>query len=76
MPRGAEEPGGEAAPPRHTLAQSFRWAFAGLAGAALRERNMRIHLGLGALASSAASLLPLGGAEQALLLLKIGRAHV
>ncbi len=60
-----------AAPSRHTLAQSFRWAWDGLGGAAVRERNMRIHLGLGVLASAAASLLPLGGAERALLLLAV-----
>lgn len=57
--------------PRHTLAQSFRWAWAGLGGAAVRERNMRIHLALGVLASAAAALLPLGGAERALLLLAV-----
>ncbi len=56
---------------RHSLAQSFHWAWDGLADAALRERNMRIHLGLGVLASSAASLLPLDGGEQALLLLTV-----
>jgi len=56
---------------RHTLAQSFCWAWDGLAGAALRERNMRIHLGLGALASCAASLLPLSAGERALLLLTV-----
>jgi diacylglycerol kinase (ATP) len=56
---------------RHSLAQSFRWAWDGLTDAALRERNMRIHLGLGVLASCAASLLPLDGGEQALLLLTV-----
>src|SRR5512142_2401978 len=56
---------------RHTLAQSFRWAWAGLGGAAVRERNMRIHLALGVLASAAAALLPLGSAERALLLLAV-----
>jgi len=56
---------------RHTLAQSFRWAWDGLGGAAVRERNMRIHLALGVLASAAAALVPLGGAERALLLLAV-----
>jgi len=69
--KGAEQPGGKAASPRHTLAQSFRWAFAGLSGAALRERNMRIHLALGVLASGAAALLPLDGGERGLLLLTV-----
>jgi diacylglycerol kinase (ATP) len=53
----------------HTLARSFGWAWAGLTETAVRERNMRLHLALGVLAASAAALLPLGGAEQALLLL-------
>ncbi len=56
---------------RHTLAQSFRWAWDGLGGAAVRERNMRIHLALGVLASAAASLVPLPGPERALLLLAV-----
>lgn len=56
---------------RHSLAQSFGWAWAGLTGAAVRERNMRIHLGMGVAAGGAASLLPLVGGERALLLLAI-----
>src|SRR5512146_1591627 len=74
-PEPAPEP--EARPPgsvprsRHTLVQSFRWAWDGLGGAAVRERNMRIHVALGVLASAAASLLPVGGAERALLLLAV-----
>jgi diacylglycerol kinase (ATP) len=56
---------------RHTLALSFSWAWAGLGGAAVRERNMRIHLGMGVLACAVAALLPLGGGEQALLLLAV-----
>jgi diacylglycerol kinase (ATP) len=55
----------------HTLVQSFRWAWDGLGGAAVRERNMRIHVALGVLASAAASMLPVGGAERALLLLAV-----
>lgn len=65
---GGRRPGVEA---RHSLGQSFGWAWAGLAGAAVRERNMRIHLALGILASSAASLLPVTGGERALLLLAV-----
>jgi diacylglycerol kinase (ATP) len=57
--------------PRHSLAQSFGWAWAGLAGAAVRERNMRLHLALGVLAGAAASLLPVTGGERALLLLAV-----
>jgi diacylglycerol kinase len=68
-------PAPETRPPRgrsrHTLVQSFRWAWDGLGGAAVRERNMRIHVALGVLASAAASLLPVGGAERALLLLAV-----
>jgi len=71
VPGGAEEPGGPTASPRHTLAQSFRWAWSGLSGVALRERNMRIHLALGVLASAAAALLPVDGGERGLLLLTV-----
>ncbi len=56
---------------RHTLVQSFRWAWDGLGGATVRERNMRIHLALGVLASAAASIVPMDGAERALLLLAV-----
>lgn len=70
-PAPEAKPRRDGAASRHTLAQSFRWAWDGLGGAAVRERNMRIHLGLGVLASSAASLLPLGGGERALLLLAV-----
>lgn len=56
---------------RHTLLQSFGWAWAGLGGAAVRERNMRIHVALGVLASAAAAMLPVGGGERALLLLAV-----
>jgi diacylglycerol kinase len=65
--RGVEGRGFE----RHSLAQSFGWAWAGLAGAAVRERNMRIHLALGVLAGGASSLLPVTGGERALLLLAV-----
>jgi diacylglycerol kinase (ATP) len=56
-------------PRRHTLPQSFAWAIAGLVEAAARERNMRLHLALGVLASSFAAVAPLAAAERALLLL-------
>ncbi|HYD43282.1 MAG TPA: diacylglycerol kinase [Anaeromyxobacter sp.] len=65
------QPGAQRHGPRHSLGQSFGWAWAGLAGAAVRERNMRIHLALGILASAAASLLPVAGGERALLLLAV-----
>jgi diacylglycerol kinase len=80
MERPRPAPSEEHAPPepgrprddgRHSLGQSFGWAWAGLAGAAVRERNMRIHLALGIVASAAASLLPMTGAERALLLLAV-----
>ncbi len=67
----SEQPRERPVSARHTLPQSFRWAWDGLAGAAVRERNMRIHLALGVLASAASSLLPVGGAERALLLLAV-----
>lgn len=69
MPNARPDPGPRRT--RHSLAQSFRWAWAGLAGAAVRERNMRIHLALGVLSGAAASLLPVTGGERALLLLAV-----
>lgn len=66
-----EQQGSPRPSPGHTLLQSFGWAWAGLAGAAVRERNMRIHLGLGVLSGAAASLLPVTGGERALLLLAV-----
>jgi diacylglycerol kinase (ATP) len=56
-------------PRRHTLLRSFVWAMTGLADAAARERNVRLHLALGVLASSFASLAPIAAVERALLLL-------
>ncbi len=62
-----------AAPPRpalgHGLLGSFGFAWAGLAETALRDRNFRIHLALGALAAAVAAVAPLSGAGRALLLL-------
>jgi diacylglycerol kinase (ATP) len=57
-----------ARPRRGTLLRAFSDAAAGLADAAARERNLRIHLGLGILAAAAAALLDLTPAERGLLL--------
>ena len=54
---------------RRSLARSFRFAWNGLADGAIRDRNLRIHLGLGALAASFAAVAPLLPAERALLVL-------
>ncbi len=54
---------------RHTLPRSFGYAWNGLVEAALRERNFRIHLGLGVLACAFTAVAPLQAAERALLLL-------
>jgi diacylglycerol kinase (ATP) len=56
----------------HTLPRSFAFAWNGLAEAAVRERNFRIHLALGVLAGVFAARAPLVAAERALLLLCIG----
>lgn len=62
-----------AAPPRrasgHGLLGSFGFAWTGLAETALRDRNFRVHLALGALAAAVAAVAPLGAAGRALLLL-------
>jgi diacylglycerol kinase (ATP) len=55
----------------HTLPRSFAFAWNGLAEAALRERNFRIHLALGVLAGVFAARAPLVTVERALLLLCI-----
>lgn len=57
-------------PPRApaALVRAFACAGAGLADAALRERNLRIHLGLGVLATCGAAVLELTPAERALVL--------
>jgi diacylglycerol kinase (ATP) len=61
-----------AGPPRRpwsgTLAASFSFAIAGLVEAAARDRNMRIHLGAGVLASCFAALAPVSAAERAIVL--------
>jgi diacylglycerol kinase len=61
-------------PPRAAaaLARAFGFAGAGLVDAALRERNLRIHLGLGILATCAAAVLDLTPAERALVLASAG----
>jgi diacylglycerol kinase (ATP) len=55
----------------HTLPRSFAFAWNGLAEAAVRERNFRIHLALGILAGVFAARAPLVTAERALVLLCI-----
>jgi diacylglycerol kinase len=55
--------------PRRSLAASFRNAWDGLAEGAVRDRNLRIHLGLGALSGAFAALAPLAAVERAVLAL-------
>jgi diacylglycerol kinase (ATP) len=55
----------------HTLPRSFAFAWNGLAEAAVRERNFRIHLACGVLAAVFAARAPLATAERALVLLCI-----
>jgi diacylglycerol kinase (ATP) len=57
---------------RPSFLRAVACAGAGLADAALRERNLRIHLVLGALAGCAAATLGLSSAERAVVLLCIG----
>jgi diacylglycerol kinase (ATP) len=52
-----------------SLAASFSFAIAGLVECAGRDRNMRIHLAAGVLASCFAALAPLAPVERAMLLL-------
>jgi diacylglycerol kinase (ATP) len=68
MPAPAQRP---AAPDRvrHTLPQSFGYAWNGLVETALRGRNFRIQLGLGVLVCAFAAVAPLAAGERALLLL-------
>lgn len=51
------------------LRASFGYAWDGLAEGAVRDRNLRIHLALGALAGAFAAAAPLAPAERALLAL-------
>lgn len=53
---------------RHGLAASFGFAWTGLAETAVRDRNLRIHLALGVLASAFAAAAPISPGERALLL--------
>jgi diacylglycerol kinase (ATP) len=55
--------------PRRPLWSSFRFAWDGLVEGAVRDRNLRIHLGLGVLAGAFAARAPLAPAERALLAL-------
>jgi diacylglycerol kinase (ATP) len=59
------------APPerKHTLTRSFGFAWTGLVEAALRERNLRLHLALGVAAAAFAAIAPLGPTSRALVLL-------
>jgi diacylglycerol kinase (ATP) len=54
------------------LLASFGWAFDGLVSSAIRDRNFRIHLGAGALASAWAAAAPADPVERAILLLCVG----
>ena len=54
--------------PGHPLRASFGFAWDGLVEGAARSRNLRIHLGLGALAGAFVALAPLSGAERAVLI--------
>ncbi len=67
----SEAPPGAPPPERHgrgTLVSSFRYAFAGLWWTLKTQRNMRIHVGLGAIAFGLALLLRFSSDELALLL--------
>jgi len=67
-----DAPASEAPPHgRGTLARSFYYAFAGLWWTIRTQRNMRIHVTLGALALVAALLLRFSTGELALLLIMI-----
>lgn len=74
MPSSAPPPTAPDAPPAPSLVspslvKSFALAVTGLAEAALRQRNMRVHLAAGVLASCFAAVAPLAAAERAILLL-------
>jgi diacylglycerol kinase (ATP) len=69
--RGEEKPAPQAGlveRGRHGLLRSFAFAWAGLAEGAVRDRNLRIHLGLGVLAGAFAARAPLQPVERGLLL--------
>jgi diacylglycerol kinase (ATP) len=55
--------------PRRPLAASLRFAWQGLAEGAVRDRNLRLHLGLGVLAGAFVARAPLEPAERAILAL-------
>lgn len=54
---------------RHGLGASFGFAWDGLVDGALRDRNLRIHLALGALVGAFVARTPLAPSERGLLLL-------
>lgn len=53
----------------HGLLASFGFAWDGLVDGALRDRNLRLHLGLGTLVGAFVARVPLSSAERAVLLL-------
>lgn len=55
-----------------TVRESFKFAFRGLAGALVRERNLKIHFLVAAVVIAAAALLNVSNIELALLLFSIG----
>jgi diacylglycerol kinase (ATP) len=57
---------------RPSLLRAFACAGTGLADAAARERNLRIHLALGVVAGCATALLPFSPAERAVVLACMG----
>jgi diacylglycerol kinase (ATP) len=72
---GSAAPGARAGPEAagraagHGLLASLRFAWDGLVDGALRDRNLRIHLALGALVGAFVARAPLAPAERGLLLL-------
>ncbi len=65
-------PAPENGPPRGGIGRSFAHAWEGLVDATIAQRNMRIHLALGALACAFAAAAPIAGAERAVLLACVG----
>jgi diacylglycerol kinase (ATP) len=57
--------------PGHRFIDGFRFAWDGLARGAVRDRNLRVHLGLGVLAGAFAAHAPVTPGERAVLVLCI-----
>lgn len=70
-PAGRPRPGPERRSTAGSLVASFSFAITGVVEAAGRDRNMRIHLAAGVLASSFAALADLTAAERGLVLLSV-----